>query len=403
MYNYILVALCLFSPFYSAYLPFKKNGDFGDNLCAYKPHGIYYVKDCKENKYCKYNSNEELGFCQDPPSEITLLGSSEKCSSDFECESNLICENEKCTYDCSTGTSYYKANDGKYYCRGNDYKDIVYSKNFKWEGLGNGQGYVNSQTVYNKPDFFKVGGLISFNVTTIATNKNSYEAKEIKTAYVGTVNDGEFVYDEKACKSGYALYFYGNGNLNEPNTGGTNYMYKRCVTLQDIDTTSSSNYCKIKYSIGDSNDIKIYDVNELNSKKTITNTYSNEYDINIGNYKNYHSQISNLYNLCDSNIKTKLEIFKKYIEIFTEDFQSKCTKTEKFSDSYLETCGDNKLRKWSYLYANPEEYQLYYDEDKDEDGNEIINFLIQQKYPSYQSSGFLNINYFICLLLLSFF
>ena len=75
---------------------------------------------------------------------------------------------------------------------------------------------------------------------------------------------------KKTCKSGYALYFYGNGNLNEPNIGGRNYMYKRCVTLQDIDSTSSSNYCKIKYSIGDSNDIKIYDVNDLNSKETIT-------------------------------------------------------------------------------------------------------------------------------------
>jgi hypothetical protein len=45
------------------------------------------------------------------------------------------------------------------------------------------------------------------------------------------VNDGEFVYDEKVCKSGYTLYFYGNDNLNEPNIGGRNYMYKRYVTL----------------------------------------------------------------------------------------------------------------------------------------------------------------------------
>ena len=56
----------------------------------------------------------------------------------------------------------------------------------------------------------------------------------------------------------------------------------------------------------------------------------------------------------------------------------------------------------SYLYANPSEYQIYYDEDKDEDDNEVINYLEQQAYPSYQSSGFLNFHYFICLLLLSF-
>ena len=410
MYNYILVILCLFSPFYSAYLPFKKNSDFGDNLCAYKPHGIYYVKDCKENKYCKYNSNQELGFCEDTPSEITLLtiGSNDKCSSDFECESNLVCENEKCTYgyDCSTGSSFYKNDDGDYYCRDNNYKDIVYSKNFKWETSASGQSYVNNDIVYNKPDFLKVGGIMNFNITTIPNNGKVYEAKEIKTAYVGTVNDGEFVFDEKACKSGYALYFYGDGNLNKPYTGNsyTNYMYKRCVTLQDIDQTSSS-YCKIKYSIGESNDIKTYDVDKLNGKKTIRNTIiDTSYDSISGKLiYNYHSQINDLYDLCDRNIKTKLEIFKKYIEIFTEDFQSKCTKSEKTSSSYLETCGDDKLRKWSYLYANPTVYQLYYDEDKDEDGNQVINFLIQQVYPSYQSNGFLNINYFICLLLLSFF
>ena len=93
--------------------------------------------------------------------------------------------------------------------------------------------------------------------------------EEIKTAYVGAVNDGNFVYDEKACKSCYALYFYGDGNLNEPYTDNSydykNYIYKRCVTLQDIEE-SSSNYCKIKYSIGESGDIKTYDVNKLSSK-----------------------------------------------------------------------------------------------------------------------------------------
>ena len=405
MYNFIIVILCLFSPFYSAMLPFKKNSDFGDDLCAYRPHGIYYVKDCKDNKYCKFDSNDDLGFCRDPPSEITLLSiESSGCSSDFECESNLFCKNQKCTYDCGTGYSSYKTNNGDYACRNNNYKDIVYSKNFKWE-----TNRINGATVYNEPDFLKVGGIISFNETS-TTNGKVYEAEEIKTAYVGTVNDGDFVFDEKACKSGYALYFYGDGNLNEPYTGNsyTNYMFKRCVTLQDIEESSSDN-CKIKYSIGESKDIKTYDVNELSGKKTITELRSS-YDPISGRYiSSYYNNIYNDYDylnglkkLCQSNIKTKLEIFKKYIEVFTEDFQSKCTKSETISDSYLETCGDNKLRKWSYLYANPSQYQIYYDEDKDEDGNEVINFLVQQAYPSYQSSGFLNIHYFICLLLLSF-
>ena len=256
------------------------------------------------------------------------------------------------------------------------------------------------------PDFLKVGGIISFNVTSTSDGK-VYEAEEIKTAYVGTVNDGDFVFDEKACKSGYALYFYGDGNLNEPYTGNiyTNYMYKRCVTLQDIDNSSSNN-CKIKYSIGESKDIKTYDVNELSGKMTIAEreSYEDQYGNVFTSYYNNidDDKVNGLEKLCKSNIKTKLEIFKKYIEIFTEDFQSKCIKSETIDNAYLETCGDNKLRKWSYLYANPSQYEIYYDEDKNKDGNEVINFLVQQAYSSYQSSRFLNIHYFICLLLLSF-
>ena len=40
--------------------------------------------------------------------------------------------------------------------------------------------------------------------------------------------------------------------------------------------------------------------------------------------RNYYKSISNnnrLEKLCFSNIKTKLEIFKKYIEVFIEDFK----------------------------------------------------------------------------------
>ena len=118
----------------------------------------------------------------------------------------------------------------------------------------------------NDPDFLKVGEIINFNVTS-TTNLKVYEAEEIKTAYVGAVNDGNFVFDENACKSCYALYFYGDGNLNEPYTSYNyrNYMYKRCVTLQDIDESSSNN-CKNKYSIGESGDIKTYDVSKLYRK-----------------------------------------------------------------------------------------------------------------------------------------
>ena len=389
---YILVFSYLFSSLYSAYLPFKKNSDFGDDLCLYKPHGIYYAKDCKDNKYCQ--TFGDLGFCKDIPTEVTLMNidSSGSCSSDFQCESNLVCKNSKCTYssDCATGSTLSRKSDGSYFCKENKYNNIIYYKDFTWVSDNSGSGYVRATSRFFGSDFLKVGGKITkFNVTNYGNLGSVYEAEEIQSAYVGTIEDGNFVFDETACKSGFALYFYGDGNLKNPYTSNTyDYMYKRCVTLRDIEVLSSQS-CKISYSIGENGDILTYNVNKLSSY-TITDRYTGNND--------YYAYIQNS-ELCDSDLKVKLEIFKKYIGIFTEDFQSKCTKSEKYN-GYLETYGDNKLRKWSYLYANPDDYQLYYDEDKDEDGNEVVNFLVQQKYHSYQSAGLLNIKYFIYLLFL---
>lgn len=394
---YILVFSYLFSSLYSAYLPFKKNSDFGDDLCLYKPHGIYYAKDCKDNKYCQ--TFGDLGFCKDIPTEITLMNidSSGSCSSDFQCESNLVCKNSKCTYssDCPTGSTLYRNNYGSYGCRENKYNNIIYHKDFTWVGDGSGGGAIRDNSEFIVPDFLKVGGKITkFNITNYNTYGSVYEAEEIQSAYVGTIEDGNFVFDETACKSGFALYFYGDGNLKNPYTSYRyNFMYKKCVTLRDIEVLPSQS-CKISYSIGENGDILTYNVDKL-SGYTITDQRSH-YSNPGTNYYTYDLQISKL---CDSDLKVKLEIFKKYIGIFTEDFQSKCTKSEKYN-GYLETCGDNKLRKWSYLYANPNVYQLYYDEDKDEDGNEVVNYLVQQTYHSYQSAGLLNIKYFIYLLFL---
>lgn len=67
------------------------------------------------------------------------------------------------------------------------------------------------------------------------------EFESIEKSYIGSVKDGEFVFDEKACESGYALYFYGDGNLNDPcsdSSSSNNYMFKKCVTPKKIDESS---------------------------------------------------------------------------------------------------------------------------------------------------------------------
>ena len=118
----------------------------------------------------------------------------------------------------------------------------------------------------------------------------------------------------------------------------------------------------------------------------------------------YFNQIPSLSNLCDPDLKIKTKIFQKYIGELTDDIRKCPKKEEKVIDSnnneyYLETCQNDQLRKWSYLYEHPEYYVLYYDEDDDK-GNTVINYLVQKEFPSYQSSPFLNIKYYICLLLL---
>lgn len=43
-----------------------------------------------------------------------------------------------------------------------------------------------------------------------------YLIKSIELTSIGEVEDGEFVTDEKYCKSGFALYFFLNGEIENP-------------------------------------------------------------------------------------------------------------------------------------------------------------------------------------------
>ena len=407
MYQSIIVFLSVFSTLNAAYFPFKKNSHFPDDTCRYQ-YGelVTYVKECENGKYCKYRTSD-FSICEDIPAEITLLtaDSNEKCDSNFECETGLECINSKCTFssDCPTDTTRIRTKSG-YKCKNSKKLDKFYTKDFTWhdDTSLSRKGYITGTTYINNDyEHFKVGGKItSFNETT-DTNGKIYEPKEIEYSDIGSVTDGDFVFDEKACQSGFALYFYGNGELNNPyDNYDYNYMYKRCVTLEDIEYNESG-YCTIKYSLNGKT--LSYNVKQIkNGAKTLTtNADSNDiiyYGTNspysLQNYFDYISGSS----LCTSDLKLKTKIFQKYIGALSDDIK-KCSKNEEKS-GYLETCQNNQLRKWSYLYKNPNIYVLYYDEEEEVKGNTVINYLVQTEFPSYQSSPFLNINYFICLLLL---
>ena len=345
-----LILLCLISTINSSYLPMKKK-DIGyeDNICLYSYSGIDYVKTCDNGKYCKVIN--DLGICIDSPSKNILPGQGESCFANNICDINLNCFGNTCTKATSEGAAVCPNNnesplkrDVGWKCINNNYKD--YCEYTDTNGIYN----------YNNADYFQVCGKIEFDVTTHGNDGITYTTKSIASSYIGSEEDGTFVDNELACKSGFALEHYytqSGGSLKDPHKTGGNSRKKMCVKVEEIEYRDDQS-CVIKYD-GD----KLY-------------------------YKTN----------CDPYYLTKLELFKKYIEVFTVDKQKECAKKDNYNEP--KTCNDNEIRKWYYLYSNPADYIEYY--DKDLKFNDVLIHKIQQRYPSYQISGFLNINYFICLL-----
>lgn len=375
MKNFYLLIISLFSVVISSFLPMKKK-DIGyeENVCAYTYSSITYVKPCKDSgKYCKFIN--DLGICQDiKETKISLLGYGEKCNHDYECENGLNCFGT-CTTALSSNSNACSSNESPlkrangWECIHNSYKDYcTYIDYATTSGI-----YMNDKSA----DFFQVCGAIEFySVPGIpVSDGNIYLTAKISSNYIGTQKAGTFVQNKLACESGFALYFYYNGSggtLKDPYTGASlgpgyqNNLILMCVNAEDIEYRGSDD-CTIKYDEG-----KLYNVDNLPQNSR--------------------------YELCNDNkyLKTKLELFKKYTEVFTKDKQEECAKEENYNEP--RTCNNNEIRKWYYLYENPEVYIEYYDDDMKY--NDVLTFLIQQEYPSYQISKFIYLNYFIYLLLL---
>lgn len=349
MINYFFLLLLLIYPTFSGYQPLNKYNGFdklNDKICKYTYADVDYVKMCKEGQYCA-DISDGLSMCVDIQKQIRKKVLDESCTSDDECEKNLHCDN-KCTYTCHN-QKIFKTQNGDYDCKDNNMPDGLYF----YQPLDN--NFIPTDTKSNSIDYGKVEGIISF----VKDNDNKYYITKRENAFIGTVKDGEFVGNKLACQSGYALEFYFDGSLTDPikstaPSGSRNYKYLKCVTVKEVGFDQYGS-CHVKYD-----DNKIY--------------YSAPN--------------------CNEMLMTKLELFKKYTEKFTKEKQESCASN---ADNYneLETCNDDEIRKFRYLYDNPEHYLLYY--EKKDKVNDVVNYLIQNTYNAYQSSDFLKMKYLFLL------
>ena len=415
MSKQIFILLSLFILCSSYLRPMEKSSKYGDDICKYIDGNYEYVRPCEKGKYCleEYSEGSEFHICQDlPEAQEGLNALDEKCSSDFDCESNLECVGGYCKRDC-TNSSPVKVN-GIYTCLPSSSKaaDGV-CKSYGYTESSGSESYDSTKDKYGNPTGkSQFCGLIDFH----NMGNQNYEIIEDKYAYIGSVDNGKYVLDEKLCKSGFALFYYPQGNLQDPYNGGTsgggstNKMYKMCVTPISIDhndpllssqklsSSPSSSSCVIYYKEKDEDtEIKKYNVDQLSSK--VSSKYgcvaSSSCDEDLCQYSDYE-------------FKIKFQHFKEYTSNLKDEERDKCGDLEGvFSASSSGSnsnpvyrrysCNNNALIKSWYFYKNPKNYIVYNNREKLE---VVLNYLIQKEYPSYEFSHILNINYLVILLFL---
>ena len=90
---------------------------------------------------------------------------------------------------------------------------------------------------------------------------SGYQIESIDFVYIGRLEVGTPVIDQRACQTGFALYFYGNKKFTPTDNAYSPKMYLYCVNLKEV---ISSN--KLKYDIDGTE--RIYNTRRLNSGDT---------------------------------------------------------------------------------------------------------------------------------------
>lgn len=382
--KYIITFVCLFSCFLLSntqtytytYRPMtQRTINFGDDVCYYKDISndsyFTYVKPCEEGKECVSISSTSSGYDIHVCQEI----SNEKYDNEgATCETKAYLAGLDCTgYSCNNEAKCYNiCPTNKVYDHVND--RCVDDPGFCYEYEYNSDG---TYKITNAPHFYKnyydnygEKKCIQLELERTGSTSTIYQVKKELTNYIASIDDGNYIKASasnlKYCKSGYALYFYGNGKLENPNTDNKSGepLYLRCVTVLGRDK-----YGVIKYKIGDEGE-KFYDERKLtlNGKNSL---YGN-----------------------DDNLMLKLGFFKNYKE-----------RLDSLGCRETGDCEDYELCKWDFFYKYPDAYYLYQNEPQ------VLEYLMQNYGCKFKakhtsptgSSNLLNIKYLTLLSLLLLF
>lgn len=376
--NFLVISL-LISLALSSYLPMSmKNINFGDHICRYydRDEQIDYVRPCEANKYCQATETHSLGAtsrnnlytCQNyvfiPANPTTpLKDRGAECNSNNECKSGLSCyqaageATQKCNRDCGTGVTLFPIDDG-YKCR-IDQNKCISTKNDGTRVDTSARNCKVCGKIYPYPENKIDGNNKPYQVLDSVDENDLYSQP-----------DGTYVYQEKACESGTALYFYLDGktkNEIDSTHSSENVMYLKCVTIKAVDPDRE----RFNYTDG-SEKVYIYDINEVQ-------------------FDSYSNKESEMRDLCNQYLMTKVQLWNdnknEYINYL------KCPENKE---------ADDNLKRKLYYYDHPEDYLLY------KDRTEVIEYLIQQEYHDIvpiitkDSAGALKFKYLILSLMLLF-
>jgi hypothetical protein len=368
-----LFSCFLLSTYYDyIYKPMKdRDRNFGNDVCFYKNTSTYsydaYVKPCEEGKKCTLVSTGSSAYiiktCQDSYEE-EYDNEGETCQTKddilqgIDCTSGYTCNSgPKCSDTDKCPKNQFRDKDDN--CQSND---PGYCEEYEFDS----SGVRKIKSFYTRYD---AKGCIKIDLKQTNNANYKYQIEKVWTNYYASLDDGTFVQDSPEslfyCKSGYALYFYGNGELKNPNADNPSDepMYLRCVTILGRDAHGI-----LKYKIGDGEE-KYYKPSR----------YS-------------HTAYQSL-NTNDPHLMLKLKFFKNFRE-----------RLNGLSCKETNDCEDNELSKWQFFYDYPEYYFLYKDEPQ------VLEYLIQTyggpykpKHTSSDASSFLNIEYLTLLALLLLF